>query len=76
MNVELADVNVELADTCTSAPAEAAPGGMQKMPVTVPLGLRGGQLLKVQTPSGLMQVTIPQGLEPGQAFEVRGVTRV
>ena len=43
---------------------------MQKMSVTVPQGMMGGQELQVQTPAGLMKVTIPQGLGPGSAFEM------
>ena len=43
---------------------------MQKMKVTVPPGVSGGQMLKVQTPAGLMQVAVPQGLQPGQDFEM------
>jgi hypothetical protein len=42
----------------------------ERMQVTVPTGLKGGQLLRVETPQGLMQVTIPAGLKAGQLFEL------
>mmetsp|Transcript_15810 Transcript_15810/g.43371 ORF Transcript_15810/g.43371 Transcript_15810/m.43371 type:complete len:215 (+) Transcript_15810:284-928(+) len=43
---------------------------MQKMRVTVPQGVSGGQSLRVQTPSGLMQVIVPDGLTAGQTFDM------
>jgi len=50
--------------------APTAQPAMQKMRVTVPAGVSGGQLLHLQTPSGLMQVTVPPGLTAGQQFDV------
>ena len=35
----------------------------------VPDGMRGGQKLLLETPSGRMEVEIPQGLEAGQTFQ-------
>jgi len=41
------------------------------MKVTVPVGMRGGQTLKVATANGCtMQVTIPDGLEENDTFEM------
>ena len=49
----------------------ASPLGQQgqKMQVTVPAGMSGGQRLQVETPSGKMEVAIPQGLQAGQTFQ-------
>ena len=33
--------------------------------------MMGGQMLQVQTPSGMMQVQIPQGLQAGQVFQMQ-----
>ena len=41
----------------------------QKMQVTVPAGMSGGQSLQVETPSGKMAVAIPNGLQAGQTFQ-------
>merc|ERR1719271_899635 len=51
-------------------PVPAQQPAMQRMNVTVPQGMTGGQPLQVQTPAGLMQVTIPAGLGPGASFEI------
>ena len=40
-------------------------------PRQVPAGMMGGQMLQVQTPSGMMQVQIPQGLQAGQVFQMQ-----
>ena len=49
----------------------ASPQGQQgqKMQVSVPAGMSGGQSLQVETPSGKMAVVIPQGLQAGQTFQ-------
>ena len=49
----------------------ASPLGQQgqKMQVTVPAGMSGGQSLQVETPSGKMAVAIPNGLQAGQTFQ-------
>ena len=40
--------------------------------ITVPQGVRPGQPIRFQTPSGqLMQVAVPAGLGPGMVFQVR-----
>lgn len=45
------------------------PPAPQKMTVRVPPGMRGGQMVQVQTPAGLMNVPIPMGVAAGAAFE-------
>jgi hypothetical protein len=50
--------------------ADGLPGqGRTLLQVLVPHGMRGGQTLLVQTPSGRMQVVIPPGLKEGEAFQ-------
>ena len=44
----------------------AEPLTMQLMRVVVPPGVSGGQLMQVQTPSGLMQVVVPR--DAGESF--------
>ena len=45
--------------------------GKQTLRVTVPEGAVGGQPLRVQTPSGLMQITVPDGLKPGDQLDIQ-----
>ena len=60
-----------------SAPIHGTPVGPpppsepELMQVTVPAGMRGGQELRVETPSGAMRCTIPAGLTGGGQFLVR-----
>ena len=46
------------------------PPGHQLMSVTCPPNVFAGNLLNIQTPSGLMRITVPNGVRPGQAFQV------
>ena len=39
-----------------------------QMQATVPMGVYGGQMIQVNTPSGRMQVRVPMGLGPGMQF--------
>lgn len=41
------------------------------MEVTVPDGVSPGQMVQVQTPSGVMQAQVPEGLLPGQKFLIQ-----
>ena len=54
----------------TATPVAQGQPAMTKMSVTIPAGVSGGQMLQVQTPSGLMQVMVPNGLSAGQSFEM------
>ena len=49
--------------------AIALPGQGQTLQALVPEGMRGGETLLVETPSGRMQVVIPLGLKAGETFQ-------
>jgi hypothetical protein len=52
----------------SSAPPGQAP--LNRMKVTIPQGVYGGQSLRVNAPGhGQMEVTVPQGMGPGMTFE-------
>ena len=55
--------------TAAPAPPPPQPTG-QKMIISLPQGVFGGQPLQVQTPAGLVSVTVPAGLTPGSTFEI------
>ena len=64
-----------LGQTFVDVPLNAAvvlqtlPGQGQTLQAVVPEGMRGGQTLLVDTPSGRMQVVIPLGLKEGELFQ-------
>ncbi len=49
----------------------AQPPPSDLVSVAIPPGIRGGELLQVQTANGLMHVRVPQGLHEGQTFLMR-----
>lgn len=59
------------AQQAPAALINTAPPQGQMFEALVPDGMRGGQKMLVETPSGMMEVGIPQGLEGGQAFQYR-----
>lgn len=50
------------------APVGSVPAHVTRVNVVVPPNVQPGQLLRVQTASGLVQCTVPKGVGPGQTF--------